>query len=71
MYIINPKIQEINIPGIRKLRGGDPLSDPILKRLKAEKKFLDLEKNKTIIKKDEIEKKENSEIIDRMVPKKK
>jgi hypothetical protein len=47
--IVNPKIQEINIPGIRKLRGGDVLSIPVIKRLKATKQYEGLVKNKTIV----------------------
>ncbi len=69
MYIVNPKLQEINIPGIRKLRGGDPLSDPIIKKLKAENKLSNLEKDEIIINKNP-GKKENSENTNKAVPKK-
>jgi hypothetical protein len=67
MYIVNPKLQEINIPGIRKLRGGAPLSEPIIEKLKAENQLSNLEKNEIIINK---EKKEITEKSNKVVTKK-
>ena len=67
MYIVSPKIQEINIPSIRKLRGGIPISEPILKKLKAENKLANLEKEGIIINK---ERKENTEKLNKVGSKK-
>ncbi|MCK5606232.1 hypothetical protein KAR91_30310 [Candidatus Pacearchaeota archaeon] len=37
--ILNPQYQEINIPGIRKLKGGDFISENIISKLKTEKTY--------------------------------
>lgn len=63
---INPKFQEINIPGIRKLKGGEKIPANILKKLTDENKIDSLKEKKYIIdnlpvKKKEIEKPEITE----------
>ena len=47
-YKISSTIHEINIPGIRKLIKGEIIPDNILEKLKADKLFDDLLKEKTI-----------------------
>jgi hypothetical protein len=37
--ILNPKYQELNIPGVRKLKGGEFISENIISKLKTEKNY--------------------------------